>query len=214
MQLKKTFIKNMLFIGLLISLFSCKAQQIIVPIYRYGDYEYEHNSNYYFKDVDNDLNKFIGTWKCETIDTLGQSVTIVIKLKVDEQYQLDERSDYEDLLVGEYQYMVGGNDIVNTLPDFDNPSVSGYGHKIVGNGIFNKFVPPKCNNCGSDERRVRVGIYNPTKRWAMGKIFMRYINDNGIEKMEAFIWDESGTLYPETNPMIDIPEGNYIFIKQ
>ena len=92
--MKNTVILLFLALGFI----SCKAQNIIVPIGS-GD-DYELNSNYYLKDVNNEFDKFVGEWKYEN----GLN-TFVIKLKKEEHYQISDNSDYEDLLVGEYKYI-------------------------------------------------------------------------------------------------------------
>ena len=56
--------KNLIFIPLLmLSILSCKAQNIIVPIG--SGQNLELNSDYYKKDVNNEFGKFTGTWKYE-----------------------------------------------------------------------------------------------------------------------------------------------------
>ena len=87
--------KPLVNIALLITLFSCKAQTIIVPL---GSTEnLEHSINYYEKDVNNEFGKFEGTWKYQNGNT-----QIIFKLKKETHYQISSDSDYEDLLVGEY----------------------------------------------------------------------------------------------------------------
>ena len=140
--------KQLLNIALLITLFSCKAQTIIVPIGS-GEY-YEKNPDYYKKDVNNEFGKFEGTWKYQNGNT-----QIIFKLKKETHYQTYPDSNYQDLLVGEYQYIENGAEIVNTLSDFSNPSVLGYSHKISG-GTFKHTVPGNCTD-DSAVAEIKIG---------------------------------------------------------
>ena len=72
--------KQLLNIALLITLFSCKAQTIIVPIGS-GD-NIKDNQSYYEKDVNNEFGKFKGTWKYQNGNT-----QIIFKLKKETHYQ-------------------------------------------------------------------------------------------------------------------------------
>ena len=104
--------KPLVNIALLITLFSCKAQTIIVPL---GSTEnLEHSINYYEKDVNNEFGKFEGTWKYQS-----GSTQITLKLKKEVHY-LSPSNYYTDMLVGEYQYIENGTEIANTLSDFNN----------------------------------------------------------------------------------------------
>ena len=90
---------------------SCKAQTIIVPLGSEQDYEF--TSDYYKKDVNNELEKFTGTWKY----TNG-STEVIFKLKKEEQYQTTNNY-YIDLLVGEYRYIENDIDTNKILSNAD-----------------------------------------------------------------------------------------------
>ena len=119
--------KQLVFITI-ITVLSCKAQTIIVPIGS-GD-DIQLNTNYYHKDVNNEFGRFEGTW----LYTDGNT-ELIFKLKKEELYQISSDSHYEDLLVGEYQYIENGVEKANTLADFDNASISGYDHYISSTQI-------------------------------------------------------------------------------
>lgn len=93
--------KQILNILLLLSILSCKAQTIIVPLGSGQDFE--KTPNYYLKDVNNEFGKFAGTWKYQNGNT-----QIIFKLKKEEHYQAASNYNYVDLLVGEYQYIQNG----------------------------------------------------------------------------------------------------------
>jgi len=198
--------KHILILVIILTTLSCKAQSIIVPIG--SGQNFEKNENYYLKDVNNEFDKFEGTW-------LYQSGTtqITFQLKKEEHYQASENYNYIDLLVGEYQYIENGFEIVNTLSDFDSPFVSGYQHKISGR-IFKHRLPSFCiDNSDVAEIKIKVRLNHPTEEETEGIVILRYVNDNGTEKLEACIYDNT-TMGNIPNARIDIPNGYYEFIKQ
>ncbi|QMU64643.1 MAG: hypothetical protein GKR88_10310 [Flavobacteriaceae bacterium] len=176
--------KHIITIIALISLFSCKAQSVIVPIGSGEDFQ--KNPNYYVKDVNNEFGKFEGIWKYQNGNT-----SIIFKLKKEEHYQVSETSNYLDLLVGEYQYIENGVEKVNTLADFDNPSISGYNHKISGR-VFTHNIPNICiDNSHSSEIKIELMIESPGDHLIEGRVILRYVNENGTEKLEVCIYDYS-----------------------
>ena len=198
--------KQLVNIALLITLFSCKAQTIIVPL---GSGEYfEKNPDYYKKDVNNEFGKFEGTWKYQNGNT-----QIIFKLKKETHYQISSDRDYQDLLVGEYQYIENGTEIANTLSDFNNPSVLGYSHNISG-GVFTHRLPGNCtDNSAVAEIKIELFLNHPTEEYTEGRMILRYVDDNGTEKLQACIYDYT-TMGNIQDARIDIPDGYYIFVKQ
>jgi hypothetical protein len=199
--------KNLLIIILTsISFFTCKAQSIIVPLG--SGMDLKQHPSYYLKDVNNEFGKYVGEWKFDN----GSSV-IVLKLKKEELYQTSPETNYEDLLVGEYKYIENGLEIVNTLSDFDNSNVSGYDHKISG-GVYSRRLPNWCtDNSTTQEIKVELFIEHPNNDLVEGRLILRHIIDNGVEKLETCIYQESNLSY-DTNARIPIPDGNYVFLKQ
>lgn len=196
--------KQLIIILTVFTAFACKAQTIIVPIGSGG--QIEHNPDYYKKDVNNEFNKFEGTWKYQEGNT-----EIVFKLKKEEHY-LTPSNYYADLLVGEYQYKENNSTVANTLSDFDNMSISGFEHKISG-GVFMHTLPNFCtDNSQISEIKISLIISHPTDVYAEGRVILRYVNDNGVEKLEACIYDY--TLLGDNAVTLDIPDGYYVFVKQ
>ena len=198
--------KNLIFIPLLmLSILSCKAQNIIVPIG--SGQNLELNSDYYKKDVNNEFGKFTGTWKYENGNT-----EITLKLKKEEHYQL-KNYNYEDLLVGEYQYIENGVEKVNTLADFDDTTITGYTHKISGGTFMHNLPTYYCeDNSEPAEIKINVSIDHPTDNDVNGQLILRYINDNGVEKLEVCIYDQ--TTLGDGNERTLIPNGQYTLVKQ
>ena len=198
--------KYILTIVAILFLFSCKAQSIIKSLDS-GEL-CGNTSNCYRKDIDNIFNKFEGTWKYQNGNT-----SITFKLEKEERYQTSPSSEYEDLLVGEYQYIENGVEKANTLSDFDNTSIKGYNHKISG-GTYTNTLPNHCiDNSEKTEIKVQVFIDHPNEEFTQGHAILRHISVNGVQKLEACIYDYS-TFAPNQTDRIDIPDGFYVFVKQ
>ena len=87
--------------------YSCKAQ--IAPLYKL-DLDLPEGTRY--KDLDGDLDKFEGTWRWQRNDSI---VTMVLQKKED-VFQ-EDTSQYEDYIIGEYKFTVGGQVIQDYLPN-------------------------------------------------------------------------------------------------
>lgn len=138
----KTFYK----ILALLFLFNMSNAQ--TSIYLSGGYE----SGIYYKDIDNDLDKFVGTWLYTHGNT---SFKIILKKRV---HTYSQAGNYHnDLLVGEYQYIQDGIEYINTLNNIDNnPTVYEYNNQIFGNDIF------RCDECLPGERDfISLILFDP-----------------------------------------------------
>ncbi|WP_417195241.1 DUF6705 family protein [Bizionia sp.] len=187
------------------SIVSCKAQTVIVPIGS-GD-AMQNNPNYYLKDVNNEFGKFEGTWIYQN----GMTELTLI-LKKEDHYQISSSSDFEDVLVGEYQYIENGTEKINTLLDIEDAFITGYEHAISG-GVFMHKLPNFCtDNSAISEIKIELLIDNPANEFAEGRVILRYVNDNGIEKLEACIYDY--TIMGDNVVKLDIPDGYYVLVKQ
>jgi len=199
--------KNIITLLAIVCLFSCRAQSIIKSLDGDGSCP-PYNNNCYEKDVNNEFQKYSGEWKYQNGNT-----SVTFKLKKEEHYQISDDSNFMDLLVGEYQYIENGIEKVNTLTDFDSVSISGYDHNISG-GVFTHNVPNMCiDNSESQEIKIELDIVDPSNFKIEGRLILRYVNDNGIEKLEVCIYDYT-TLVNDENARIEIPDGYYEFVKQ
>lgn len=96
--------------------------------------------NAYYKDVNNILNQFVGTW----VYTNG---TTSLKIVLVKKTTIFTGSYYEDLLIGEYQYIVNGVQKFNSLANLSTDLPNIFHHKIYGNHIprtdtpFDEYFP-------------------------------------------------------------------------
>ena len=106
--------------------------QYIVPVEQFTNYSYTNTENHhYFKDVNNQFDKFIGNWKYET-------VTDKVEITIYKEEEVDLGSFYVvDNLYIEFKYTQNGSVIFDTF----SPNRS----YLIGGGKFR--FPNDTNKC-------------------------------------------------------------------
>ena len=193
----------------LISIFSitsCRAQ--VSPLYK-ADPDLPEGT--YFKDMDNDLDKFVGTWKWQN----GNDEFIVVLEKKEHILDVDGEY-YNDLLIGEYSYIENGVELANYLPNLNDSSILVEEHNLTLLSILHKNHHPICEECDITERRVTLLLHDPERDWVPARITLRHVMENGVEKLEAFVHGGGAVVQPNENAptWIRVPMGNYVMVKQ
>ena len=196
---------------LLLCFISCKAQTITIPIDDRGSSDTAVGT--YYKDFNNLLNPFEGTW----LYTNG-TTSLLIKLR--KIIKNNNTLMYQDLLVGEYQYIENGVEKINTLNSFNENYVEQQNHSISGNFIKTKYEIPPCNDCSINEKRVLLMIGDPVLDVAADMV-IRKIVVNGQEALSIYMRTD-GIKYTGDSPDTfnsefvgsTMPNGNYVLIKQ
>ncbi|WP_407402532.1 DUF6705 family protein [Chryseobacterium sp.] len=198
--------KNIIFIFALFSSISLfKSQSITIDI---NDSELNKPTGYYRKDIHNILNQFEGTF----LYTNGNTSLKIILVKKIKQYN---SSYYEDLIIGEYQYIVNGVEKSNTLSNLDVVYNNQYAkHAIAGvSTIDNNFRGWKCLQCNSNEQRLDSKIIDRiTDRHAT--IYMRKTVVNGQEVLQVKVTDILPDFENMNPPDFSLPKGEFTLIKQ
>ena len=164
----------------------------------------------YYKDIDNILDDFEGTW----ISTINRSSSLTITLEKIEQNQSGPY--YEDLIIGRYKYIVNGEELVNTIPNLLIDYQDQRAHDIFGNSIIDNLQPPICTDCASNEKRLRLGITEESTN-VYGYMVLQRITVSGQEALKVFLIARgSADEEPSAGRYGDFtfPSGNYVFIKQ
>ncbi|WP_046759136.1 DUF6705 family protein [Kordia jejudonensis] len=157
----------LLFLGILFSSISCKAQSPVIGLEIWDGFEQE---NAYYKDINNVLDAFEGTWLYTNGNTSFKIVLVKKTMYFNGKY-------YEDIMIGEYQYIRNGVELINTLSDLNDPSIGAYDHNISGNIIHDncKYLP--VDDCVDGEKRLDVGLIDALKPfWADFILHKRVIN--------------------------------------
>lgn len=184
--------------------YSCKAQ---TPIVNLDESRLQTSDGAYFKDIQNDLGRLVGTWKFTEANN-----SFTIKLEKIEMYFDDE--DFEDLLIGEYSYSENNNTIINTLSNLNNSSVDAYERNLVGNEIAENNRYTECDNCDENTRRIGLTISDPERPYLTAHmLIIRYISETQIK---ATVVATHGVMIPNENSptQLRVPNGEYIMTKQ
>lgn len=193
------------------TLFNCKAQTItsLHKPQKYG------TTGYYYKDLNNDLNNFEGTW----IYTNGNdSLTIILQKQQNKNIQYDNTNYYVDAIIGEYKYIENGVEIVNTISNLNTNYSNPYDYNLMADSIY-KFGDVSCVDCESGNITIK-GIYSePNCDYpSTPKIIIRYFNEDGNEKISFLLMSSTYRGNPEgIEPQcqgFSIPYGYYTLVKQ
>lgn len=194
----KNINKTIIALIILIS-YQCKSQNPTIDL---ADRNGNRTNNAYYKDVNNVLNPFEGTW---VFDDGVNYLKIVLQKK----YQAFTGAYYEDIIIGEYQFKKNGQEIINSLPL--NSSLSNvYNHKIYGNNL--PFTTTPFNDYTSDNFRIKLVFSEPQLTF---EIDLRKAIVNGKEAIQIF--KRTGYVkhikgQPEL--LYFVPNGFYYLIKQ
>ena len=182
---------------------SCKAQ---FPEINRAGWNGIRTSNSYLKDSNFILNDFEGTYKHTSADTI-----FTIKLRKIETVFTGYL--FEDLLIGEFEYKIGNNSLINRLSEFNINYSNQTLHYIYGGWILDNLNVPPCTNCAPNEKRVGV-IINDTEY--SSSFILKRTTVNGIQALQVYKFTQ-GPFSREVGdpPKISIiRDGNYLFIKQ
>lgn len=198
--------KNIILIITVSTLFSLfKSQSVVIDI---NESWLGKPSGYYRKDINNLQDQFEGTYLYNNGNT---SLKIVLIKKV-KQYN---GSYYEDLVIGEYQYIVNGVEKANTLSNlnivYNNQFMK---HAIAGISTINNNTRVwKCPQCNPNEKRLSARIIDrSTDRYA--SIYMRKTIVNGQEVLQVKIGQIKADLENINPPEFSLPKGEFTMIKQ
>lgn len=185
--------------------FSCKAQNL--PVLDISERDgWNDNSRVYYKDTHNLLDPFVGTY----VYTNG---TTSLKIVLQKKTMSYNSVYYEDMLIGEYQYIENGIEKINTLNKLDIDYINKSNHSIDGGIIMTQGAG--CNDCLPDEKAVYVGLVESSTHNTAG-ILIRRTTENGIPAIKIFVmWDMR--YKKETDPMpprASFPGGEYILTKR
>jgi hypothetical protein len=198
--------KKIITLTTLFIIIGCSAQSPIINIAN----NHSMVEGIYNKDVNNLLNPFEGNYLFTNTSTNTTLEIRLVKTIMDFNGKY-----YEDLIIGEYEYKVGGITIISTLSNLNVQYTFQREHGIGGNCILKKNNRPICNDCTTSEKRLLIGFNDPTTP-LFGTVLIRRITQNGLPAIKVFITSTGGNTYLEGTPAptsFKIPEGEYILMK-
>ena len=205
MQLKNIFMDKIIKLGFLLFLnISCKAQN---PIIKIEDQDGEPVKNTYYKDVNNLLDPFTGTYLYTDSNT---SLKIILQKKILSY----DGFCYEDLIIGEYQYIENGIEKTNTLSKINTNYTNQNEHSIHGNYVFTNSSY-LCQDCQQNEKRLLGGMVEQSTG-NVAQIIIQKLTVNNQPAIKINIWWRTRGYQEGTPPLLrpSFPGGDYILIKQ
>ena len=161
----------------------------------------------YYQDMNFELNPFEGTY----IYTNGQTTLKVVLVKKINSF---DGRNYEDLIIGEYQYIENGIEKINTLSNLSQNYTNQGRHSIHGNTVLLGKIMG-CFDCDLTEKRLSASLVeNSTDNWAQISIRRKVVNGNPA--IELFVWWQlkAKELLQPNPPHASFPGGTYTLIKQ
>jgi hypothetical protein len=196
----KKLIKTILFL----SLISCSAQ---TPILNIAEDNGNQINGAYYKDINNLLDPFTGTY----IYTNGnESFKIVLQKKTMSSVN---NIYFEDLIIGEYQYIKDGIEIVNSLPKLNQVFINQSLHNISGNLIL--IGNELCEECSANEMHLHGTIKDEnTNNYASLRI--RKISINGEQAIKIYYYWNYNSHVEGTplSPQPSFPGGEFVLIQE
>ncbi|NBL63844.1 hypothetical protein GV828_01375 [Flavobacterium sp. NST-5] len=199
--------KNIITLVIFSLLTNCKAQSPVIDIMNLQQVIKDIPGAYH-KDTQNILNAFEGTYLYTNGNT---SFKIVFQKKM-----MSSLNSYrfEDLLIGEYQYIQDGVEKVNTL----NKLTINYSDKSNHSISTNHVIMPGnvgCEDCVAGEKALYAGLVDGASD-NTARFIIRRITVNGQPAIKVHIgwrYREHVVGTPE-GPHASIPGGDYVLIKQ
>lgn len=203
--------KNILLLLIILSSISIKSQSVIIDIEESG---LGQSKDYYKKDINNLLDPFQGTY----IYTNGIKTFKIVLQKMIKQ---TNGYHFDDMIIGEYQYLENGIEKANTLSNIDII----YAHQSVNHGIsgisllWNNSRLWKCPQCNPNEKRLGATIRDKISG-RRADFLMRRTVVNGQEVMQVKIYNITTEAInvddPSTfnEPPFALPTGEFTMIKQ
>ncbi|AWM15015.1 hypothetical protein DI487_14905 [Flavobacterium sediminis] len=169
--------------------------------------------NAYYKDVNNLLDPFVGTYIYSDITTNTSFKVVLVKKTL----QFNGRY-YEDVIIGEYQYIENGVEKVSTIDEL-NQNYSNYNkYNIVGNILINNnnFRYWRCFDCISNEIRLMLTINDDLSQRFAYLILRRATDLAGQEIIKIKIVNISRSFSDNPNLSLDfvLPFTELTLIKQ
>ena len=184
---------------------SCSAQTHTLDI---SDQGWKYENGAYYEDQNNLLDPFAGTYLYTDGNT---SLKIVLQKKT--VSTPPNQVYYEDLIIGEYQYIKNGVQLANTLGRLNYIKPDGNDYSISGNNVVTNAG--LCRDCGPNEKALKLTFVDDiTENYAL--IFLiRRVVENGQPAIKINLRWGSRTHIKGTPslPSPNIPGGEYILKK-
>lgn len=172
--------KNMILVLSLIISSSLYSQIINIE-----GWDGEYSDGAYYKDINNHLDQFEGTYR---YTSGSEELTIVFK-KFTNQFN---GVYYQDLLAGEIKYIKDGVILFDNLSKINQDLPNKFLHDICGNTIIKNTSRPVCPDCYENQKRTRLVFFGRDNNDNGGGMVVQKIIQSGQpEKIRIYILNDT-----------------------
>jgi hypothetical protein len=170
----------------------CAKAYAQTPIINLTESEFPFIAGAYYKDLNNYLNPYIGTWEYNN----GSGFIFTLKLRKVEMNLSGHV--YEDMIVGEYRIVKNGVEIINTLNDFNTVYSDERNHNVDGNTINEgKIGVTRCPECSDTEKWITLILSDDLQGIAYD-LATRPIDIAGQEVLRIYVSTDGLTFTTDT----------------
>ena len=185
---------------------SCKAQNPVFDISQ--DRGTDNLTGAYYKDLNNNLIPFVGTYLYTSGNT---SLKIVLQKKT--MSSVNNRY-FHDYLIGEYRYVNNGIEVINTLNNLSQNFSNAWNYNIGGNLLITQGNTG-CFDCEPNEIAWRGSLID-TSTHNSAQMIIRRITVNGTPAIKIWVMWRMRAKRPGDAPLQDpsFPGGYHTLLKQ
>lgn len=140
--MKKIILITLLFVSTVTN--AQHPEWITVSLEDTFDFEYRTRDFTYFKDLNNSLDKFVGTW----VYSQGNDYFKLTFIKLTNQVKEINGRQKEDILITRYEYKLNGNTIFETYST--NRSFVNWSFMVDSDNIELNYTEPSFTHCTKD----------------------------------------------------------------
>ena len=122
---------------------------------------------------------------------------------------------FEDLIIGEYRYVLNGTEMSNTLADLNTVHANGAKYSISGNAVLTGDMRG-CTDCAANEKRLALGLSDKS-RGVSGTIIFRRGMQGSQQILTATVMWSMRVYDPNLSAPsegIALPHGDMVLVEQ
>ena len=192
---------------ILLLVFSSNTYSQTYPLYNTPENLY-FVDNAYYKDMNDDLNKYEGTWR------INLNINSFFEIRFTKVFynDLSMRRKY-DTLIGEVKFVENNTLRYDTTSNVTNIYAN---HAIMAWGIFDTVFGMyqfECPLCLSNEKYIQGYFEDPIRNLLPGDISMKHFTENGVEKIKIKLLIVGSIADDFDYDDFLLPSGEYILTK-
>jgi hypothetical protein len=192
---------------ILLLVFSSNTYSQTYPLYN-TPYDALTVTDAYYKDMDNDLDRYIGTWRINLNSNSFFEITFIKSF----YNSLKQKMKY-DTLIGEVKFVENNTLRYDTTSNVTNIYAN---HAIMAWGIFDTVFGMyqfECPLCLSNEKYIQGYFEDPIRNLLPGDISMKHFTENGVEKIKIKLLIVGSIADDISYNDFLLPSGEYILTK-